>query len=131
MSTPWPSLSLSVARAAWPIWTLALDERPPGISDCESPRADTADHRPLPRLWPASGSYQPRGLWWKSASRAGTSAKAATEQANHVGPSRLDLRYEGVIPLRFRRDLDRPVPARRTRVRLAARGPTDEHRPRA
>jgi hypothetical protein len=38
-------------------------------------------------------------------------------------------RHEGVVPLRFRRDLDRPVPARRTRVRLAARGPTDEHRP--
>ena len=57
--------------------------------------------------------------------------KAAMAQANHLGPARGDPRRKGVVPLRFRRDLDGPVPARRTRVRLAARGPTDEHRPRA
>jgi hypothetical protein len=59
----------------------------------------------------------------------GNIGKAATGRANHVGPSRLDPRHDGDVPLRFRRDLDRPVSARRTRVRLATGGPTDEHRP--
>jgi hypothetical protein len=52
-------------------------------------------------------------------------------QGNHLGPAHGDPRHKGVVPLRFRRDLGRPVPARRTRVGLAARGPIDEHRPRA
>ena len=56
----------------------------------------------------------------------GNIGKAATAR-NHR-PSRLDLRYEGVVPLRFRRDLDRP--ARTTYSRPAGSGrPTDEHRP--
>jgi hypothetical protein len=48
-----------------------------------------------------------------------------------AGPACGGRRHKRVVPLHFRRDLDRPVHARRTRVRLAARGPTDEHRPRA
>ena len=70
------------------------------------------------------------GLWGKAPCRP-ERRQAAMERANHIRPARGDPRHKGVISLRFRRDLGRPIPARRTRVRLAARGPTDEHRPRA
>ena len=62
------------------------------------------------------------------AGRRGQPAKVLRRQLN-TRPARRDPRHKGAVPLRFLRDLDGPVPARRTRVRVAAHGPTDEHRP--
>jgi hypothetical protein len=53
-------------QPASPIWTVAVGERPPGISDCESPWEDTADHRPSPCLMAANGSFQPSVVCGKS-----------------------------------------------------------------
>ena len=61
----------------------------------------------------------------------GNTGKADMGRANHLGQARGDPSTRASFPYSFRHDLDQPVSARRTRVRLAARGPTDEHRPRA
>jgi hypothetical protein len=116
---------------AWPAWKVALGERLRAISACEKCPEDAADYRLSPCLMARYWPIQPSGLWGKSAEPGGNIGKAAMAQGNHLGPARGDPRHMGVVPLRFRRDLDGPVHARRTCVRLAARRPTDEHRPRA
>ena len=59
-------------------------------------------------------------------SRAGTPVRRPWGRQTTSRPGGGDPRHKGVVPRRFRRDLDGPVPARLTRVRLggAPRKPT-------
>jgi hypothetical protein len=102
-------------------------------ASAEQHEQDGASQQPVPRNC-ANLTAAAR----KDADRLSAAANDATSktgkadmgQANHLWPPRGDPRQKGVVPLRFLRDLDQPVSARRTRVRVADQGPTDEHRPR-